>query len=170
MNFRFRKSIPIIGKLLRFTVSKKGVSLNLRLGWLSKSWGTRGTSTTLDMPGTSGMFFRKERRRSAKKLDPAAAALLRRQRSAQAGQILGAIIIAVVALVELGRLHIHIGESCTLGGHPHITLGVLVAAQITVLRALRQKGVLLVFAATVAVAVVQWKLFGALAMPNVHCA
>lgn len=60
MRFRFRKRIPLLGRFLSATVSKKGVSLNLRAGPLSKSWGTRGKTTTLDMPGTSGMFWRKE--------------------------------------------------------------------------------------------------------------
>lgn len=63
MNFRFRKSFTIIPGILKWTVSKKSTSLNLNLGIFSRSWGTRGKTTTLDMPGTSGIFWRKEERR-----------------------------------------------------------------------------------------------------------
>jgi hypothetical protein len=63
MNFRFRKSLTIIPGILKWTVSKKSTSLNLNLGIFSRSWGTRGTTTTLDMPGTSGIFWRSEKRR-----------------------------------------------------------------------------------------------------------
>jgi hypothetical protein len=64
MKFRFRKSLTIIPGVLKWTVSKKSTSLNLNLGLFSRSWGTRGTTTTLDLPGTSGLFFRSEKRRS----------------------------------------------------------------------------------------------------------
>lgn len=67
MKFRFRKSFSIIPGILRWTVSKRGTSLNLNLGIFSKSWGTRQNTTTLDMPGTSGIFWRKEQRKSQAK-------------------------------------------------------------------------------------------------------
>lgn len=65
MRFRFRKSFNIFGKFLGWTVSKKGVSLNMKLGPLSKSWGTRGRTTTIDAPGEYGMFWRKQESRKA---------------------------------------------------------------------------------------------------------
>jgi hypothetical protein len=136
---------------------------------MSKSWGTRGTSTTVDMPGTSGMFWRREQRRH--KLDPAQAEQQRRRFFMQMAQLTGLAVIVVQALVELARLHVHFGDQvCRLDGHPHIVLGVLVLGQVVALRCLRHQRAVVCLIATVLVAFVAWKLFGAWAMPSVHCA
>lgn len=61
---QFRKSFRIT-KNLRLTVSKRGISLNFKMGPLSKSWGTRENRTTIDAPGTFGFSWQKRRRKSA---------------------------------------------------------------------------------------------------------
>lgn len=102
--FRFRKSVPLLGRFLTGTISRRSVSLNLRLGIFSRSWGTRGRTTTLDVPGTSGLFFRKEERRR-KPRDPAereALAELSRRRRWKLVIWLGIILTALTGLARYG--------------------------------------------------------------------
>lgn len=65
-HFRFRKSLRL-SKHFRLTFTKRGVSLNLRLGHFSRSWGTQGNRTTLDAPGRMGLSWQKEEKRSKDK-------------------------------------------------------------------------------------------------------
>lgn len=121
MRFRFRKSFTIIPKVLHWTVSKKGASLNLRLGPYSKSWGTRGNSSTLDMPGTSGIFWRKQTSRKKRKAGDeeleAAAAGFHPWAEGKRWLLGGVILFAAVGYIQLG---VHPLQTCALHGHPFI--------------------------------------------------
>jgi hypothetical protein len=55
MGLRFRKTIPF-GNLLRFTVSKSGVSMGVGPRGLNFNIGPRGVRRTVGLPGT-GLFY-----------------------------------------------------------------------------------------------------------------
>jgi hypothetical protein len=165
MSFRFRKSFKIIPGVLHWTISKKGVSLNLNLGIYSKSWGTGGRrTTTIDMPGTTGMFWRKQQ---TVKKDP---------EDADEGflHLIQLLVIWGGLLFGLARLHLTgITADCHLGGHPHIVLALMLAGELGLVWFLWRSwaplkgflGLLLV----IGLAYIQWKLYGHLVAPDLHC-
>ena len=107
MAFRFRKSFDIIPGLLRWTISKRGASLNLHLGIYSKSWGSGGRRTrTIDIPGTSGIFFRKQTRVKEDPDDP----------DEGFSHLVQLLLIIGTALISYGRVRFE-GHS---SGHPYI--------------------------------------------------
>lgn len=161
MSFRFRKSFNIIPGLLRWTISKKGASLNLHLGIYSKSLGTGGRRTrTIDVPGTTGIFFRKQTREKQDPDDP----------DDGFGHFLQILTILISAIVGYIKINIHTGN-CHLAGHPNIVMGAIVGGEIALFWFLWRKwdplrgflGFLLVIAATY----LQWKLIGAWISPNI---
>lgn len=133
MNFRFRKSLTIIPGVLRWTVSKKSTSLNLNLGIFSKSWGTRGSTTTIDAPGTTGIFWRREKRRGAggKQLGHEAS----RHQAQSAGIGLFALAMIAQALIYWGWS----AASCSGPAHLHALVLVL-GAQLIVYALVRMMG------------------------------
>lgn len=171
MNFRFRKTFPILGKFLGFTISKKGFSINFRAGVFSKSIGTLRNVTTIDLPGTSGIFFRKERRRRRRPRpgDPYLAELERRRAWGRAA----AVIIGLSAAISLARINLHPIGGCELTGHPNLTLAALVALQLGAHAAIKptlaKRGLLLVLATCAVAWVAHVWLFGALIAPSIHC-
>jgi hypothetical protein len=167
MNFRFRKSFSLLPGL-RGTISKKGVSLNFRAGLFSKSWGTRGTSTTIDMPGTAGFFWREERRRR-KMTDEERQEASRKFWS-------GLVYLLLAVQVVFGLLWIYAPQwfsDCSPSGSPlisHLIYSVVLFAGYAVagrrLRLLRGPlGVILALAAFY----VQWKFLGAVISPKLGC-
>jgi hypothetical protein len=59
MPFGLRKSIPIIGKMVRLNVSKSGVSGTVKVGpW---SWNTRQRRHRVDLPGPTYWQSRRQR-------------------------------------------------------------------------------------------------------------
>lgn len=62
---QFRKSFRI-SRHLRFTISKRGMSLNFRMGPVSKSWGTRENRTTIDAPGAFGFSWERRTRKATR--------------------------------------------------------------------------------------------------------
>jgi len=121
LHFRFRKSFTLIPGVLHWTVSKRGASLNLHLLIYSKSWGTGGRrTTTIDMPGTTGMFWRKQQK---VKQDPEDAD----EGFAHLIQLLFFWGLAVVSLFRFWiRAHGH-----TVTGHPYWWIGGLLAIDLT---------------------------------------
>ena len=154
MHFRFRKSFDIIPGLLRWTVSKRGASLNLHLGFYSKSWGTGGRrTTTIDMPGTTGMFWRKQER---VKEDPNDA-------DEGFGHLVQLLLIWGGALVAVVRFWLD-SHGHTVSGHPYRWIGGLLVGELIVFWMLWRTwrplagwlGVLL----AALVAYLQWKYLG----------
>jgi hypothetical protein len=120
MNFRFRKSFTIIPGILRWTVSKKSTSLNLNLGLFSKSWGTRGTTTTIDAPGTTGIFWRREHRRGGR-----GAAKQLGHESVQRDERAGIGLFALALIVQGVAYWAWSAASCTGPAHSHALVFVL---------------------------------------------
>lgn len=107
MRFRFRKSVALWPGHLNATVSRRGVSLNGRLGIFSRSWGTRGRSTTIDMPGTSGIFWRREdRRRKPRGGCDTETAFLRREARERRWSAVGRLLLGMAALTLAGRAYL----------------------------------------------------------------
>lgn len=129
MRFRFRKSVNLLPGLLKLTVSRRGVSLNGRLGIFSRSWGTRGRSTTIDMPGTAGIFWRREDRRKAiRGADEFETAFLRRRARERLWRRAGTIALVLLGLVLAARLWLHPFADCSTEGRPGVTLLVLLGS------------------------------------------
>jgi hypothetical protein len=173
MHFRFRKSFDIFGRILRWTVSKRGVSLNFHLGPFSKSWGTRQNTTTMDIPGTSGMFLRKEKRKHHSS-DPDVRDYEHHQAHRKHITVAIGFFFAVELVAELIRLNVHLGgESCTLSGHANLILLVSHALVLGTFLALRSQirllqgfcGLLLILG----LCYLQWRLFGSIVGGHIHC-
>src|ERR1035438_9319626 len=96
MHMRFRKQFPILGHFLKWTISKRGISINAHAGIFSRSWGTRGNTETIDAPGHFGLYWRKQSRRhgaqSGAKVE---------------GWHLAAIVIVVEGLIEASYIWAH---------------------------------------------------------------
>lgn len=152
MSFRFRKSFDIIPGMLRWTVSKRGFSLNLHLGIYSKSWGTGGRRTrTIDVPGTAGFFFRKQ---TVVKDDPD-------DPDEGFGHLVQLLLIIGTALIGYGRARFGHPTS----SHPYIEVTLITGVGFGALWLLwRQfdilRGFLGIFLAA-GIVYLQWKLTGA---------
>lgn len=150
MPFRFHKSFPLLGRFIQGTVSKKGVSLNMRMGPLSKSWGTgRRRSTTLDMPGTSGIFWRSQRRASSEEAA---------QDSRQFWLFASLMIWFFSALVLTGRMLL--ADSYSTAGLVIILLGQLIA--LTLARSLLNTRRISSLLIMIGLIVIGWLLFDTL--------
>lgn len=58
----FRKSVPLIPKILYLNINRRSWSISLRLGPIHRTWSTTGRDTTsMDLPG--GFGYRTSRRR-----------------------------------------------------------------------------------------------------------
>lgn len=62
MPVTFRKSIPLVPRLLYLNLNRRSWSISLRLGPLNRTWGSRATTTSFDLPGPLG--YRHTRRRN----------------------------------------------------------------------------------------------------------
>lgn len=165
LNLRFRKSIVLIPGILKFTLSKKGYSLNLNLGFFSKTWGSMRNTTTIDAPGHLGLSWRKEERR--KKAAPGEPS----DGFAHAFQV---FLMFGGALVGLARLHAAtLGKTCAFTGHPHFLLAAMLGAQLGLFWFLWNswrpfRGILGVVL-SLGACYLQWRLYGALVAPSVDC-
>lgn len=165
MRFRFRKTFRIIPGILTWTASKRGLSLNLNLGIYSKSWGTGGRrTTTLDVPGTSGIFWRKQEKVKDDPDDP----------DEGFSHFLQLLVIWGGFWFGLARLHFErLADGCQLEGHPHWWLLGMLGAQLLVFWVLWNTfrwtkgplGLVLVAAA----AYLQWKIFGNYVLTSLDC-
>ena len=174
MRFRFRKSVPVIPGLLNATVSRRGVSVNGRLGIFSRSWGTRGRSTTIDMPGTSGLFWRREdRRRKQRGKDAFETAFLERQASERRSLRAGNVLFVLMAAVLAGRLYLHPFSDCATTGHPGLMLLALIGTLYGGWRLARGSSPAMAgfggLALVVPLALVAWFAYGALIASSVVC-
>lgn len=117
MNWKF----TLIPGLLSWTLNKKSVSLNGRLGPLSRSWGTRGTTTTLDMPGKLFSFRKEERRRKRKRAEQEI-----EQDSGSLSRLFAIGCLLLVALVNVLRIgYDQLFYDCSESSNPWITLGLM---------------------------------------------
>jgi hypothetical protein len=165
LNFRFRKSFNIIPGILRWTISKRGASLNLNLGIYSKSWGTGGRrTTTVDLPGTSGIFWRKQEKvkEDPNDADEGFAHLL------QLLLIWGGFIVGLVRLYASS-----LGKGCQLSGHPYWLLGGMLLVELgffwMLWRTWRLFSGILGLPLAILAAYLQWKVYGHLITPHVLC-
>lgn len=165
-HLRFRKSFPILGKFLQATISKRGLSLNLHLGPLSKSWGTGGRrSTTVDMPGTSGLFWQK--RGSHQDDDDAVG------EPGAGWRFLGKTVLVGVALVEAARLWVRVGRNCDPAGglgwrYLTLTLAGLALLWFASSLSPRLRGVLY-FLLALGIGYLSWKVYGGWISPSMRC-
>lgn len=174
MRFRFRKSLTLWPGHLKATVSRRGVSLNGRVGIFSRSWGTRGRSTTIDMPGTSGIFWRREdRRRKLRGADAMETAFLRREQAQRRWARAGTVVCALACVVLAGRAYlVPLARGCDNQGtgiRLLILLGLVIGAYAglrALWPALRGPGSLLAAAGAGALG---WWLYGLLVAGSVVC-
>jgi hypothetical protein len=172
MNFRFRKTFPILGKFLHWTVSKKGISLNLHLGPLSRSWGTRGKTTTIDAPGHFGLFWRKQETHSRRHQPEYVAEYAHTQARQHLWRWLITVVIVIQTMAELVRANVHF-QSCRITGHPNIEILIMVAIEVGLLTLLWSSvakirnffGFILVCVAVY----FHWKLVGTILPGHIHC-
>lgn len=167
MRFRFRKSFPLLGHFLKWTVSKRGVSVNAHAGPVSKSWGTRGTSTTVDAPGKMGFFWRKQSSRSHHEEHGHSAST---RVSGHAWKF-AAFLIIVEAIIELVHIYVHPLSDCSTSGSPLTTLIILLLVQFGILYGLHSIGLngFLVFLIICATIFFQWQFFQSHGWDDVHC-
>lgn len=165
MHLRFRKSFPIIPKVLYFTLSKKSVSMQLRLGPFSKSWGSKEDSFAIDAPGELGLGMKK---RSRHKHDPDGP---KRHRPSR---VLAHLVLITLALALFARLYYHLLTDCSLSGHPGITLLVLSVVMIGGFEILWRaaesvRGPLLFLLACASTWVIWTQIYPWLINASVHC-
>jgi hypothetical protein len=165
MHAHFRKSFPIIPKLLYFTISKTGVSMQLHLGPVSKSWGTAQDSLSIDAPGHMGLGFRKTNR---KKHDP----LAPKTHKASFSFSIFFFILSAAGLYI--RLYYHLLNHCTLTDHPAITLGLVIAATIVAFSVLWHllrpvQGPLFILICWGLIWLTWAYLFASFISPSIHC-
>ncbi|WP_217924422.1 hypothetical protein [Miltoncostaea oceani] len=170
--FRFRKTFPLLGRLLTGTVSRRGVSLNLRLGLFSRSWGTRGTTTTIDVPATSGIFFRKEERRRKPPSDPLERELHEAEVRRRRWRRVWICLLWLTALIGLGRYGIEaLGGCAGLGGL--VRLAILIGLQAVLISYLYRRVALLrsilIVVVMIALGYLQWRLHGIWISPPGTC-
>lgn len=160
----FRKSFTIIPGLLKWTISKRGVSLNAHAGPLSKSWGTYESETSIDGPGHFGLGWRKTDRRKT-------------SHQAKHHPFSGFFTISLVgleAVVLAGRTYLHpLAKSCTPGTHPGTMLLVVLGLQVGALLLIwtqfpRLRGFVF-FLLMVFSLYVEWKLWGHFVGSHIHC-
>lgn len=174
MRFRFRKSVALWPGHLNATVSRRGVSLNGRLGIFSRSWGTRGRSTTIDMPGTSGIFWRREdRRRKIRGADAMETAFLRRRAAERRWRAAGALVVGLAVLLLVGRAYLRPLEDCVREGGTGTRLMIVLALTVgayagarSLWPALRGAGTLVAAAGAGALG---WWLYGLLVAGTLVC-
>jgi hypothetical protein len=159
MHWRFRKSFPIIGHFLHVTVSKKGVSLNLHAGLLSRSWGTRGNTTSVDAPGHFGLYFRKQTRRPQGREHRDEALSVRHEHR---WLHLSLALALLCALVEAWHVWVHPFSDMRITGHPLRDLVLLTGLLIVLILTLHHlriaSGIILFLLALVGI-YAQWASF-----------
>ena len=161
---RFRKSFPLAGHFLHWTISKNGISLNAHLGPVSRSWGTRGNTSTIDAPGHIGLFWRKQTRRTHTQHD-----IPHDRGSGWFHLALG--FAALETVVEAFHIWVHPFSNVTVSGQPLLFLAVLsglLVAFILFCHHLRLAGGFLLIPIALIGVYVQWKLFGSIAWHDVH--
>lgn len=165
-HLHFRKSFPIIPGILKFTVSKRGVSLNLHLGFYSRSWGTVENRTTVDLPGHMGLGLQKvDRHGKHHHGEP---------EQHEGSRDLSLALIFLTGIVLLARVYLHPLSHCTRTGHP-LAL-VLVIVGITYIGYLylwhelpKLRGMLFVGLA-LALCYADWWLYAHMVASSIHCA
>ncbi len=172
MNFRFRKSFPIVPGILRFTISKKGWSVNLNLGIFSKSWGNIRQTTTLDMPGTTGIFWRKEQSTKKSHEEKAQSKVIHSKAHKQIF-ILSLWVTLLAWGVGLWQIYIHPFSNCKVEGSPATTFSIFIAIQAVLfvmlfrgMKVARGIGGVIVIGIF---CLIQWQLFGHFISPNLNC-
>lgn len=169
MNLRFRKQFPLLGKFLHWTISKRGVSLNMHMGPFSRSWGTMGNTTTLDAPGHLGFSWRKQTRRHH--MSAAEHEALVTGHRGETGLIFAMPLVILAGLIEAAHIWLHPFSHVTVTGHPLtalvLTLGVLVVV-LFVLRHTHMVPSFFLFVLGLLGVYVQWKVFHGMAWHDVH--
>jgi len=165
MHLRFRHSFPLVGHFLHFTVSKKGVSLNAHAGFFSKSWGTRGNTTTVDAPGHLGLFWRKQSKRTHASADEVAT------KHEHKWFHLSLALVVLVAIVEAWHIWVHPFSKVVIVGQPLNTLLILTGALAVAVLFLHHLGVasgIILFLLTLGGVYLQWRVFHSTAWNDVH--
>lgn len=167
---RFRKSFTIIPGILKWTISKKGTSLNFNLGPFSKTWGTRGNTTTIDAPGAFGLSWRKEERKG--------------QNGEKGHQADGShplwltgsvVVILLHLLVGLARIYIHPLATCAREGSPFVTWVLICAAEAVLVGLIwglvpRLRGFLVFLMVLTLASWGMWELYNAQIAELINCA
>lgn len=173
MRLRWRKSFTIIPNpggrrpILRWTVTKRGASLNLSFGPLSRSWGTRGNRTTIDAPGEMGLSWQKQH--SGHEASG---------QNARLGDAVSAGLMLAVLTVQAAAFGIRMltatGEECSTPAHALKTAAVILAVEAAAFLAVRAavsslRGMFAAFALLGAGAFAAWHVFGALVIDKIAC-
>lgn len=159
---RFRKSIPIIPKILYVTLNKKSYSINLRLGPYSRSWGNKRSHSTLDMPGELGFSYRKSKERpGVTDYTPIWA-------------LLAIIITFSLLVVSLIAAYLPLTRGCHVDGQPALAAllawaVIAVSAKVIWWSGGRRRGVLMTVGLLTAGLAATWFLSGALAATQLTC-
>jgi hypothetical protein len=175
MHLRFRHRFPLIGHFLHWTLSRHGVSLNAHLGPFSRSWGTQAKTTTIDVPGHLGFFWRKQARRGSGTRRPRLSSEEQQAlAAAHAGNAWTHVVVGLAfleAAVEAIHIWVHPFSQAAVSGNPLFTLVVLTGGLIVVITFLHRQrivGGVVLFILGVFGLWLQWTLFHSLAWHDVH--
>jgi hypothetical protein len=158
LRLRFRKSFTLVPGVLKWTLTRRGASLNLHLLFYSKSWGRGGRrTTTIDAPGRFGLSWRKQRYVKPVPGEP----------SDGFAHFFQCLLVLLGFLIGLIRLHGAelFSSNCSLHGHPHYVLATITVAEILILNFRGFAGLVVVIGMTY----LQWRLYGGLVGPSLHC-
>jgi hypothetical protein len=175
-HFRFRKSFRIMPGV-KGTISRRGASINFHSGLVSKSFGTRRNTTTVDVPGVHGAFWRSEHGHGHHAHGRASAE--QRQWEHEQGKLhrrahLVHGLMALSALILAGRLFLPaLFERCVRHGAAlPLLIVVIVVPWVAIAYGSKHVGMLrspLALIACVVLAWVQWKAYGALIASEMVC-
>jgi hypothetical protein len=174
MHLRFRHRFPLMGHFLHWTVSRHGVSLNAHVGLFSRSWGTQAKTTTVDMPGHLGFFWRKQsRRRPRSHISDEDRQLLAAAHAGNRWTHVAVALAVLEALVEAIHIWVHPFSNVVISGQPLFILVVLSGALIALIIFAHKRdivGGLVIFVLALLGIYLQWILFHAWAWGDVHAA